>query len=267
MNHMLKRGDGALIACAVDDYTDPWTTPETILLIHGLAESMEAWRAWVPALARRYRVLRMDNRGFGRSSPMPEDFAWSLDVLAGDIAAVVNELDAGPVHVVGAKIGATISARFAATHPRLARTLTLIGLPVKGPKAESAVRTVVEGGIRAWARATMDERLGSTAPPEMLEWWSDLMARTPLSTMAGFMRAVGGFSVAADLPKLACPVLALTSDSKLHPVREAETWRATIRESEISIVPGDGYHAAASHPDVCAAAVLDFIGRRGRREK
>ena len=262
MKQTLIRNDGAAICYRVDDYTSPWTTPDTVLLIHGLAESMDAWRAWVPHLAARYRVIRMDNRGFGSSSPMHEDFRWSLDVLAEDIAAVLSAAGAERVHVIGAKIGATISTRFSTTHSRCVKTLTLIGLPVKGPRAESAVETVVTGGIRAWARATMDGRLGSGVSPEMLEWWSDLMARTPLSTMAGFMRAVGGFSVAADLPHLSCPVLALTSDSTLHPVREVETWRANIRDSEMVVVPGDGYHAAASHPDFCAAAVLDFIARR-----
>jgi hypothetical protein len=37
----------------VDDYTDPWRTPGTILLLHGNAESGAAWYAWVPRLAER----------------------------------------------------------------------------------------------------------------------------------------------------------------------------------------------------------------------
>ncbi len=46
----------------LDDYTDPWTTPETILLVHGVADTSRAWFAWVPLLARRFRVLRPDLR-------------------------------------------------------------------------------------------------------------------------------------------------------------------------------------------------------------
>src|SRR5882672_9755208 len=44
----------------VDDFTDPWRKPETILLLHGNAESGLAWWAWVPHLARHYRVVRPD---------------------------------------------------------------------------------------------------------------------------------------------------------------------------------------------------------------
>lgn len=57
----------------VDDYTDPWRESETILMLHGNAESGAAWYAWVPHLARHYRVVRPDMRGFGESTPMPRD--------------------------------------------------------------------------------------------------------------------------------------------------------------------------------------------------
>ena len=77
----------------IDDFTDPWTQPETVLLVHGLAESGQAWRAWVPHLARRWRVIRIDQRGFGKSTPMDEDFPWSVDTLAADLVAYLLSLN------------------------------------------------------------------------------------------------------------------------------------------------------------------------------
>ena len=68
----------------VDDYNDPWRTPETILLLHGNAESSVAWYGWAPRLAQHYRVVRPDMRGFGASTPMPRDFVWTLDILIDD---------------------------------------------------------------------------------------------------------------------------------------------------------------------------------------
>jgi 3-oxoadipate enol-lactonase len=51
------------------DYTDPWRgdVPQTLLLYPGYCRNIEFWRAWVPLLARDYRVLRMDARGYGHS--------------------------------------------------------------------------------------------------------------------------------------------------------------------------------------------------------
>ena len=253
---------GVALAYAVDDFTDHWRSPETIVLVHGLAESGEAWRAWVPHLARRFRVVRPDQRGFGRSTPMPENFPWTLDILAGDLAQLVEAIGGGPVHVVGAKIGATVSARFAATYPALVKSLTVIGLPVQGPKSRAEQLDYArKNGVRAWARMTMKERLGSEASAEMLEGWADLMGRTAPSTLLGFVASVGGFDVAANLPQIACPVLAITSDSKRHPVAEVEGWRPKVKRSELVIIPGDGYHASAVSPETCARAVIEFVGR------
>jgi len=39
--------------------------------------------------ARRFRVVRMDLRGFGRSTPMPRDHVWSIDELLGDVDTVL----------------------------------------------------------------------------------------------------------------------------------------------------------------------------------
>ena len=68
----------------VDDFTDPWRESGTVLLIHGNNESAAAWYGWVPHLARHYRVVRPDMRGFGDSTPVPRDFPWTLDVVIDD---------------------------------------------------------------------------------------------------------------------------------------------------------------------------------------
>ena len=89
----------------VDDFTDPWRSAETILLIHGNNESGYAWYGWVPHLARQYRLVRPDMRGFGRSTPMPEDHPWSLDRVVDDFIALMDYLAVPSFHLVAAKIG------------------------------------------------------------------------------------------------------------------------------------------------------------------
>ena len=86
----------------VDDFTAPWTEPATILLLHGNAESTQAWYAWVPLLARRFRVVRPDMRGYGASTPMPRAFKWSLDVIIDDYVRLMDSLGVQHVHLVGA---------------------------------------------------------------------------------------------------------------------------------------------------------------------
>jgi len=67
MKTFAAAADGLKLAYYVDDFTDPWRTPDTLVLLHAAMASALRWFDWVPRLARRYRVVRLDLRGHGNS--------------------------------------------------------------------------------------------------------------------------------------------------------------------------------------------------------
>ena len=253
---------------AVDDFTDPWRQPETILLLHGNAESGLAWYAWVPKLARHYRVVRPDMRGFGQSTPMPREHAWSLDELIEDFCRLMDHLGIDRFHLVGAKIGGTIARAFAARRPGRVATLTVVGTPPPlrpgaAERVPALIRDFEAHGVEHWARQNMGLRLGSGFPPEGVEWWIRFMGRTAVSTQIGFMGPIGAADIRADLPKIACPTLVITTErSALGTVAETRAWQQQIVGSELLVLPGDSYHVAATHADQAAEAMLAFFARR-----
>jgi len=92
------------------DLTLPWIdAPETILFHHGLGATSGTWAAWLPILADRYRLVRFDMRGHGRSAHPPPDAALSLEILADDVFAVADAVGAREFHLVGESIGGTIA--------------------------------------------------------------------------------------------------------------------------------------------------------------
>ena len=97
----------------IDDFTDPWRPAETILLHHAAAGNINRWYAWVPTLARHYRVLRMDARGHGDSTKPPANYQWDIKVLARDISRLLDTLGLSRVHLVGASGGGIVSLQFA----------------------------------------------------------------------------------------------------------------------------------------------------------
>jgi hypothetical protein len=50
----LQLDDGTELFYTVDDFTDPWTEPETIVLHHGMAKSHKMWFGWVPILGEHH---------------------------------------------------------------------------------------------------------------------------------------------------------------------------------------------------------------------
>jgi 3-oxoadipate enol-lactonase len=262
---MLLCSPDAQLHYVVDDFTDPWRQSEAILLLHGNAESGAAWYGWVPPLARRYRVVRPDMRGFGASTPMPRDFPWTLDVVIDDFIRLMDAVGIRRFHLVGAKIGGTVARAFAARHAERVVSLTVVGTPppVREGAAERAPELAEEFekyGVEHWARRTMAGRLGSDFPAEGVEWWIKFMARTAVSTQIGFMKTIACADIRADLPKIASPTLVITTDgSGLASVDETRAWQQQIANSRLLILPGNSYHVAASHAERCARATLEFI--------
>ena len=259
----------------VDDFTTPWSTPETVLLLHGIAESNAAWFGWVPALARHYRVVRPDLRGFGDSTPMPREFPWTMDVLVDDCIRLMDFLGVGRFHVVGAKVGGNIGRSLAARHPGRVSSLTLAGVPA--PFQDGDEQRIPEwttdferNGVEPWARRSMASRLGSAFPGEGIEWWIRFMGRTAVSTQVGFIRTIytpGSFMYAQgqeDLPRVACPAMVITTEgSGVASVDATRAWQRLIPDSSLLVLPGDSYHVAASDPERCALETLAFMRRSG----
>jgi 3-oxoadipate enol-lactonase len=262
----LTLSDGAELFYRVDDFTDPWTKPETILMLHGNSENSGVWYAWVPTLARHYRTVRPDMRGFGQSTPMPADFEWSLDVIVDDYISLMDSLGIEKFQLLAAKIGTTVARRFAARYPDRIKTLVLVGAPpaerdnVAANVGEWVEEFRREGGIKAWAERTMRKRLGSAFPEEGIDWWIETMGKTASSTQVGFMQFIPMANVAADLPKIACPSLVVTTEgSALGTVEETQAWVDNIPNSRLLVLPTDSYHVAASDAEHCAAETLAFI--------
>ncbi len=89
------------------------------------------------------------------------------------------------------------------------------------------------------------------------------MGGTALSTQPGFMGTIACADIRADVPKIACPTLVITTEgSGLASVEETRAWQRMIPDSELLVLPGDSYHVAASDPERCAEATLQFIERR-----
>lgn len=246
---------------AIDDWTDAWTRPQCVVLVHGFTENIDAWRGWVPHLARRYRVIRFDQRGFGRTGAVSSDFDFSTDLLADDLVRVIDALAGEPVHLVAGKSGGICACRLAATRPDLVRTLTLASCPLLPPQADGWLVHMDSRGMRSWARSTMAARLGSRVPPRGIDWWVAMMGATAVSTAHAYLRWVVTIDVRPDLPKIECPTLVVTTESARRSAAELEAYRTGLRRGEFAKLPIDGYHAAGSAPDECARVTLDFLAR------
>lgn len=256
---------GVVIAYKDQWFGAPWQEGEPILLLHGVAESHVAWQQWVPFLSGRFRVLRPDLPGFGRS-PLPESYDCTTRQVAGDLIRLLDALKIDRVHLVGAKIGGSTALQLAADYPERVRTLAVFGTPAKGSPGGKADLTsfpawIRKDGVRGWAAATMPSRLGSDASPEMMQWWTDdLMGKADPLACIGYSGAAAVMNLEPILGKITAPTLVVTTEaSPLQPVAAARDYQEKIPKSKLLVLSGNSYHIAAVRPEECAARTLQFI--------
>ncbi|OZA92042.1 MAG: hypothetical protein B7X76_00985 [Azorhizobium sp. 39-67-5] len=264
--------DAHLSYCA-DDYADPWSQPDTVLMLHGIAEEAAIWRPWVPHLARRHCVVRPDLRGFGRSSSLPKGRVFSLSDWADDMERLVEALGAPRVHLVATKLGALIACELAQRRPSWLASLTLAGMLASasrslGPWVEDWIAEVERNGVEGWARLTMPGRMGPSLSADAMEWWISLMAKAAPEAVVSCLRLLPGLDGPPNPERIACPTLFLASAGgdaartgydQRPAIADVRRLQARIPHAQLGFVEAESYHIAATHPDACAAAAATFI--------
>ena len=168
------------------DFTDPWRTPETVVMHHGNSKSSLLWYPWVPLLAGNYRVVRMDARGFGRSTVPAPGYDWSLEGFALDLKRFLDALGLDRVHLIGETVGGNDLSQVRIPVPREAekRHHLLFALQVRGGPVlcgEPGPGAAGGGGAMGSART----RDGAWTLPRLTQGtWSGISRRCarPLST-------------------------------------------------------------------------------------
>ncbi|MFF5536498.1 alpha/beta fold hydrolase [Streptomyces cinerochromogenes] len=95
-----------------------------VLLLHGFPHTWRLWTEVIGPLARRYRVIAPDLRGFGDSDRPAE--GYDAGTLAADAEGLLEALGAGPAAVVGIDLGTPPAFLLAMRRPGLVRRLVLM---------------------------------------------------------------------------------------------------------------------------------------------
>jgi 3-oxoadipate enol-lactonase len=258
--HKVEVRPGVTMAYEDHWFSAPWTVPETVVMIHGNAESSRAWDRFVPHLAGTYRVLRPDLPGFGASPEPPAGYTWTAAELAADIGRFLDALKIEHCHLIGAKYGGSACLRLACDQPGRLLSLCLFSAAVRGSGGGNA-EAIRTKGVRQWAADTMRSRLGSNASPAQVKWWTDeLMGKTNPRAVYGASAARIDMELEGELSCITAPTLIVTTqESGLHSVEVVQKFARRIERARVVVLPGDSFHIAAVDPDTCARLALNFM--------
>jgi pimeloyl-ACP methyl ester carboxylesterase len=223
-----------------------------IVLLHGLTATRRYVVMGSRVLERSgHRTIAYDARGHGHSSPAPSPGAYTYELLAEDLCAVLDSLQIERAVVAGASMGALTAIRFALAHPERVRALGLItpaydpethGLDGSYTSWDKLARGLRDGGVEGFLEAYELDAL-----PEGLIQTVETVVRQRLSShdhplaVADALEAVPRskpFAGWHELSSIAIPTLVVASRDEAdpsHPLAVAERYAAEIPRSRLAV--------------------------------
>lgn len=259
-----------------------------LLLLHGYLQHWYAWRRVLPLLAGDYRLVCADLRGFGWSEQTRR--GYDIASLAGDLSALIDVLDIGPVLVLGDDLGARVAMRLAQRSP--GQVAGLVGLGVNHPYP--ARRAMLANLPRMWFTAFLEYpvagqlvlrhwpaftrfllRYGAADPRSWPAGDLDEFAATARSSAHAGQQVLWQMVVkdmpgllhrAHPAPSLELPVLLLAGDrDKITPAGLLDGDQSMTPRLTTQVLSDCGHHLPVEAPEAVANATRAFASRLSLR--
>ncbi len=242
---------------------------EAVVLAHAIGCDMRMWDEVAPALAKRFRVVRVDARGHGRSPATPRPY--TLASLAGDVARVLDRLRIERAHWVGLSMGGMIGQAFALAHgDRLDRLVLANTTSSYGPEGrkmwEARAKAVEEGGMAAITDLAMTRYFSE----EFRERHADAVARVrrnfletdPLGYI-GCCDAIRDLDFTSQLARIGAPTLVIAGEKDAGtPPAMSEAMAAKIPGARVAVIAGAAHLSAVEAPGEFSRLAGDFLSLR-----
>jgi 3-oxoadipate enol-lactonase len=241
----------------------PETAP-VLVLASSLGTTLELWDTNVDALAERFRVLRYDHRGHGRSL-VPEG-PYAVSGLADDVLELLDEHGIGNVSWCGISLGGAVGLWLAATAPeRLDRLVVACSSARFGPSDAwlDRARVVRESGLGAISGAVVERWFTPgfrRDEPEIVERFRVMLEATPPEGYAACCEAIAGWDFRDRLGEVSVPTLVVSAeDDPATPPEHGRELTEGIPGAESAIVAGAAHLANVERPDELSRLVLQHL--------
>jgi pimeloyl-ACP methyl ester carboxylesterase len=255
-----------------------------LLLVHGWPQTWYAWRMVMPALARDFGVVAVDQRGIGLSDK-PQD-GYDTATLANDLVALMEALGHQRFALYGTDVGMPIAYALAADHPDRVDRLAVSEAPLPGispspplflppglnerlwhlafnqlPKVNEQL---VTGREDIFFGAEFDASAGTKKlPSDAVRYYIDTLASDPdhLRGSFGFYRAIPTSTqqnAQRKTRRLTLPVLAMGGEESTGE-GVGNTMKLVADDVQSVVLTGSGHWVAEQAPEQLLAALTAFL--------
>jgi pimeloyl-ACP methyl ester carboxylesterase len=255
-----------------------------LLLVHGWPQTWYAWRMLMPALARDFSVVAVDQRGIGLSDK-PRD-GYDTATLARDLVALMDALGHHRFALYGTDVGMPIAYALAADYPDRLDRLVVSEAPIPGVSASPPLflppllnarlwhlafnqlpkinEQLVQGREDIFFGAEFDASAGTNKLPDYaVKYYVDTLAADPdhLRGSFEFYRAIPATTAQNEQRKtrrLTLPVLAIGGEESSG-AGVGNAMKLVADDVQTVVLAGSGHWVAEQAPDELLAALTAFL--------
>jgi 3-oxoadipate enol-lactonase len=247
-----------------------------VVFIHGWAHNLTVWDDQVPVFNKRYRVVRYDSPGYGRSTGISDESAEPVDLLV-----LLEALHIKHAFIVGHSRGGGIALRFAAAYPKMVDGLVLYGAaapsdfpypPEVGRLFFSLPGIAKQYGLDSVKKVLLTSEIawvppGRTDVSERYErLWSSYSGKDLLNPHPESGRVPNPNM--ARLSSIRIPTLVITGDHEMPFIAAAaDTFAHRIPGARKVVIPNAGHGAHFAQPAAFNTALLGFFADVERTRK
>lgn len=241
-----------------------------VLISNSLGSNLHMWDPQMDALVERFRVVRYDLRGHGRS-PAP-DGPYTLDDLATDALVLLDRLDVERAHLVGLSLGGMVSMQLAVSAPervdRMVLCCTSAYLP-PAAKWHARAATVRADGMGAVCDAVVDRWLTpafAAASPALVRDLRAMVEATPAEGYASCCEAIAAMDLRGQLRHINVPALVVIgADDPAIPADHAATIAAALEDARTVTVGPAAHLANVEQPAAISQHILSHLTEGEKR--
>jgi pimeloyl-ACP methyl ester carboxylesterase len=241
-----------------------------IVLLHGFPLSSAIWHEQQRALTGLYRVITPDLRGHGKS--IAPAGIYTMDVLAGDVLALLDRLEVETCVLMGHSMGGYVALALYQMQPDRFTALGLISTQANADtdearqgRAETVERVLLSGqGSRTLADLMLPRLFSTAAEPdaELYEEVQKIIMGTSVTAIVGSLKGMAArpdsMAAIAEIQK---PVLVLNGDHDVTiPPERSEAMSAVIPLVTHIVIEDAGHLPMMEQPGATTEAIKTFLG-------
>ena len=260
---LLKIGDLQL-------YYEVHGNGDPLLLVAGLASDSQSWQPIIGELSRHYRVIVLDNRGAGRTSP--NDVNTSITLMADDCIVLIKSLELQSVSILGHSMGGFVAMDCAVRYPDYVDKLILAATSALNSQRNNALLAdwvlYLESGmdLKLWFRNVFywifsrDFFENEVALNEAIRLAIEYPYQQSKMAFRKQVQAIAEFNCLQDLSNITSKTLVICGkEDLLFPPEESLVLSEKIPGSRFSFIEKAAHSIHIEYPQAFIKMVLDFL--------